>query len=153
MYSLEDLRLGAKGDLGELSPGRRIQLTLGEDGCSRFMYRAVILDSKEQSGPFSYHSGVFLVPKVSSCFNVVTISCRHAPGKKVVSFIYLNNRNRPEIHGPQGWSKVGLKMIWNTFIVVAAGQWVFLVHNPKPLCHHVILGPIGSLSFCQKLNC
>lgn len=63
LYSLEDLRLGAKGDLGELSPGRRIQLTLGEDGCSRFMYRAVILDSKEQSGPFSYHSGVFLVPK------------------------------------------------------------------------------------------
>lgn len=82
MYSLEDLRLGAKGDLGELSPGRRIQLTLGEDGRSRFMYRAVILDSKEQSGPFSYHSGVFLVPKVSSCSNVVTIFMQTCTGKE-----------------------------------------------------------------------
>ncbi|KAK3008051.1 hypothetical protein RJ639_013687 [Escallonia herrerae] len=64
LYSFEDLQLGAEGDLGELSPGRRIQLTLGEAGRSHFTYRSVILDAQQQSDPFLYHCGVFLVPKV-----------------------------------------------------------------------------------------
>ncbi|KAK3008284.1 hypothetical protein RJ639_015352 [Escallonia herrerae] len=63
LYSFEDLQLGAEGDLGELSPGRRIQLTLGEAGRSHFTYRSVILDAQQQSDPFLYHCGVFLVPK------------------------------------------------------------------------------------------
>ncbi|KAL8106172.1 hypothetical protein AgCh_029834 [Apium graveolens] len=63
LYSLEDLRLGAKGDLSELKPGRRVQLTLGEPGCSQFLYKAVLLDAQQQSDPFLYHCGVFLVPK------------------------------------------------------------------------------------------
>ncbi|XP_058103272.1 uncharacterized protein LOC131246849 isoform X2 [Magnolia sinica] len=63
LYSFEDLQLGIKGDLKELSPGRRIQLTLGEQGDSLFSYKAVLLDSPQQSYPFAYHCGVFLVPK------------------------------------------------------------------------------------------
>ncbi|KAJ4846031.1 hypothetical protein Tsubulata_002546 [Turnera subulata] len=63
LYSLQDLQLGAKGDLKELSPGCRIQFMLGGNGSSRFSYKAVLLDAKEDSGPFSFHCGVFLVPK------------------------------------------------------------------------------------------
>ncbi|XP_021593869.1 eEF1A lysine and N-terminal methyltransferase isoform X2 [Manihot esculenta] len=63
LYSLEDLQLGAKGDLTKLSQGRRFQLTLGGQGGSRFTYRAVLLDAKDNSVPFSYHFGVFIVPK------------------------------------------------------------------------------------------
>ncbi|GMI64319.1 hypothetical protein like AT2G31740 [Hibiscus trionum] len=63
LYSLEDLQLGAKGDLTKLSPGRRVQLTLGEQGVSRFCYKSVLLDAKQQSGAFSFHCGVFIVPK------------------------------------------------------------------------------------------
>ncbi|KAI5349850.1 hypothetical protein L3X38_002741 [Prunus dulcis] len=61
LYSLEELQLGARGDLTELCPGHRFQLTLGGD--SRFSYRAVVLDAQESSGPFAYHCGVFIVPK------------------------------------------------------------------------------------------
>ncbi|CAA3007391.1 methyltransferase 13 [Olea europaea subsp. europaea] len=62
-HSLEDLKLGSKGNLEELNPGRRVQLTLGEPGLSRFSYKAVLLDAQKDSGPFTYHCGVFLVPK------------------------------------------------------------------------------------------
>lgn len=50
--------------MAELSPGRRVQLTLGQQGTSRFSYKAILLDAQQQSGPFSYNCGVFLVPKV-----------------------------------------------------------------------------------------
>ncbi|RAL48243.1 hypothetical protein DM860_005667 [Cuscuta australis] len=63
IYSLEELKLGAQGDITELSPGRRLQLTLGEPGISSFSYKAALLDVREELGPFSYHCGVFLVPK------------------------------------------------------------------------------------------
>nr|QTZ19574.1 methyltransferase 13 [Bixa orellana] len=63
IYSLEDLQLGAKGDLTKLNPGHRIQLTLGGHGCSKYSYKAILLDAKEDSGPFSYYCGVFIVPK------------------------------------------------------------------------------------------
>ncbi|KAL3506430.1 hypothetical protein ACH5RR_031812 [Cinchona calisaya] len=63
LYSLEDLKIGANGNLAELNPGRRVQLTLGEPGGSRFTYKTVLLDAPTNSGPFSYHCGVFLVPK------------------------------------------------------------------------------------------
>ncbi|GFP80678.1 methyltransferase-like protein 13 [Phtheirospermum japonicum] len=64
LYSLEDLNLGVKGNLTELEPRRRIKLTLGEPGVSRFIYNGVLLDAQPDSGPFSYHFGVFLVPKM-----------------------------------------------------------------------------------------
>ncbi|OVA06229.1 Methyltransferase type 11 [Macleaya cordata] len=64
LYSLEDLQLGAKGDLKKILLGRRFLLTLGEEGGSRFSYKAVLLDAKKLSNPFVYHCGVFLVPKV-----------------------------------------------------------------------------------------
>lgn len=60
LYSPEDLQ----GELTKLSQGRRLQLTLGGQGCSVFSYRAVVLDAEEQSDPFTYHCGVFIVPKV-----------------------------------------------------------------------------------------
>lgn len=63
LYSLEDLKLGARGYLAELDPGRRVKLTLGEPGVSYFSYRAVLLDAQQGSGPFSLNFGVFLVPK------------------------------------------------------------------------------------------
>ncbi|CAK9136524.1 unnamed protein product [Ilex paraguariensis] len=63
LYSLEDLKLGAKGGLAKLNPGRRVQLTLGEPGGSHFSYRAVLLDARQQSVSFLYRCGVFLVPK------------------------------------------------------------------------------------------
>ncbi|KAI3459692.1 hypothetical protein Pfo_016355 [Paulownia fortunei] len=63
LYSLEDLNLGAKGNLRELEPGRRIKLILGEPGVSHF-YNGVLLDAQRDSGPFSYHFAVFLVPKM-----------------------------------------------------------------------------------------
>ncbi|XP_038720807.1 eEF1A lysine and N-terminal methyltransferase isoform X2 [Tripterygium wilfordii] len=63
LYSLEDLQLGAEGDLTTLNPGRRCQLTLGVQGGSRFCYKALLLDAKQQMGPFSYNFGVFIVPK------------------------------------------------------------------------------------------
>ncbi|XP_054805019.1 uncharacterized protein LOC129308061 isoform X2 [Prosopis cineraria] len=62
LYSLEELQLGAGGELTKLSQGRRLQLTLGGLGSSRFSYRAVLLDAEETSDPFTYHCGVFIVP-------------------------------------------------------------------------------------------
>ncbi|CAN8285349.1 unnamed protein product [Cochlearia groenlandica] len=62
LYSHEDLKLGVKGDLAELTCGRRIKFTLGGQG-SNFSYRAVLLDAQKQTEPFVYHCGVFLVPK------------------------------------------------------------------------------------------
>ncbi|KAF3579331.1 hypothetical protein DY000_02029898 [Brassica cretica] len=59
LYSHEDLILGVKGDLAELTGGRRVKFTLG----SNFSYRAVLLDAQKQTEPFVYHCGVFLVPK------------------------------------------------------------------------------------------
>ncbi|KAI7726748.1 hypothetical protein M8C21_026653 [Ambrosia artemisiifolia] len=63
LYSLEDLKIGVKGDLSELRPGLRVQLTLGGPGQSRFCYKTVLLDAQENSDEFLYHCGVFLVPK------------------------------------------------------------------------------------------
>ncbi|XP_075654146.1 uncharacterized protein LOC142624463 [Castanea sativa] len=63
LYSLEDLQLGAKGDLTKLCQGRRFQLTLGGQGGSLFSYRAILLDARQHSGSFMYHCGVFIVPK------------------------------------------------------------------------------------------
>ncbi|XP_038902805.1 eEF1A lysine and N-terminal methyltransferase [Benincasa hispida] len=63
LFSLEDLQLGAKGDLQKLHQGRRVQVTLGGQGTSIFSYRAVLLDAREHSGPFLYECGVFIVPK------------------------------------------------------------------------------------------
>ncbi|XP_071706124.1 uncharacterized protein [Rutidosis leptorrhynchoides] len=63
VYSLEDLKIGVKGDISELSPGRCVQLTLGEPGQSRFCYKAVLLDAQQSSDEFLYSCGVFLVPK------------------------------------------------------------------------------------------
>ena len=72
LCSLEDLQLEAKQDLTNLSQGRRLQLTLGGQGKSRFSYRAFVLDSRSQSGPFVYHCGVFIVPKV--CLNMLSVN-------------------------------------------------------------------------------
>lgn len=66
LYSLEELQLGAGGELTKLSQGRRLQLTLGGQGSSRFSYRSVLLDAEETSDPFTYHCGVFIVPNVCS---------------------------------------------------------------------------------------
>ncbi|KAI3794952.1 hypothetical protein L1987_37593 [Smallanthus sonchifolius] len=63
LYSLEDLKIGVKGDLLELQPGLRVQLTLGGPGQSRFCYKTVLLDALQNSDEFLYHCGVFLVPK------------------------------------------------------------------------------------------
>lgn len=63
LYSLEDLQLGAKGNLKELLPGRRCQLILGEQGSSLYSYKTVLLDARQQPDPFLYHCGVFIVPK------------------------------------------------------------------------------------------
>ncbi|XP_068665189.1 uncharacterized protein [Aristolochia californica] len=61
VFSFEDLQLGVKGDLKELVPGRRAQVTLsGQDAC--YSYKAVLLDSQKQSDPYTYQFGVFLVP-------------------------------------------------------------------------------------------
>ncbi|KAI9075741.1 hypothetical protein K1719_042227 [Acacia pycnantha] len=62
LYSLEELQLGAGGELTKLSQGRRLQLTLGGQGISRFSYRTVLLDAEETYDPFTYHCGVFIVP-------------------------------------------------------------------------------------------
>jgi hypothetical protein len=66
MFSLKDLQLGAKGELRELIPGRRFQFILGEEGNSVYCYKAVLLDTKAQSEPFTYGCAVFIVPKVDS---------------------------------------------------------------------------------------
>ncbi|CAN4090877.1 unnamed protein product [Withania somnifera] len=62
-YTLEDLKIGVNGNLAELCPSRRVQLSLGEPGVSLFCYRAVLLDALKDFGPFAYHCAVFLVPK------------------------------------------------------------------------------------------
>ncbi|PNX63613.1 methyltransferase-like protein 13-like, partial [Trifolium pratense] len=59
LYAVEDLQ----EELAKISQGRRLQLTLGGQGCSIFSYRAVVLDAEELSDPFTYHCGVFIVPK------------------------------------------------------------------------------------------
>ncbi|XP_057837789.1 uncharacterized protein LOC131047991 isoform X2 [Cryptomeria japonica] len=63
LNDLKDLEIGAKDGMKQLLPGRRMNIMLGEHGISRFNYRAVIMDSYERFGPFSYSCGVFLVPK------------------------------------------------------------------------------------------
>ncbi|KAH0739845.1 hypothetical protein KY290_038550 [Solanum tuberosum] len=62
-YALEDLKIGVEGNLAELCPSRRVQLSLGEPGVSLFCYRAVLLDAQKDFGPFAYQCAVFLVPK------------------------------------------------------------------------------------------
>ncbi|KAL2343358.1 hypothetical protein Fmac_004643 [Flemingia macrophylla] len=59
-YTVDDLL----EELPKLSQGRRLQLTLGGQGYSAFSYRAIILDAEEQADPFTYHCGVFIVPKI-----------------------------------------------------------------------------------------
>ncbi|KAF5192434.1 Methyltransferase-like protein [Thalictrum thalictroides] len=63
LYSLEDLQLGAGGDLKQLIPGRRLQLFLGEEKQSKFSYKAVLLDAQQQAEEFNFHCGVLLVPE------------------------------------------------------------------------------------------
>ncbi|GAU32171.1 hypothetical protein TSUD_68420 [Trifolium subterraneum] len=63
LYAMEDLQ----EELAKISQGRRLQLTLGGQGCSIFSYRAVVLDAEELSDPFTYHCGVFIVPKIRAC--------------------------------------------------------------------------------------
>uniref|UniRef100_A0A0A9DTH4 Methyltransferase type 11 domain-containing protein n=1 Tax=Arundo donax TaxID=35708 RepID=A0A0A9DTH4_ARUDO len=63
LLSLRDLQLGAIGDLKVIVPGRRRQFILGEQGCSLYCYKAVLLDAKKQTETFVYHCGVFIVPK------------------------------------------------------------------------------------------
>ncbi|XP_045821203.1 eEF1A lysine and N-terminal methyltransferase [Trifolium pratense] len=63
LYAVEDLQ----EELAKISQGRRLQLTLGGQGCSIFSYRAVVLDAEELSDPFTYHCGVFIVPKIRAC--------------------------------------------------------------------------------------
>ncbi|KEH20656.1 eEF1A lysine and N-terminal methyltransferase isoform X2 [Medicago truncatula] len=60
LYSMENLQV----ELIKISQGRRVQLTLGGQGCSVFSYRAAVFDAEEQSDPFTYHCGVFIVPKI-----------------------------------------------------------------------------------------
>ncbi|KAI3440829.1 Methyltransf_11 domain-containing protein [Psidium guajava] len=62
LHSLEDLRLGAKGALDKLNPGRRVQLILSSQS-SRYSFRAVLLDAQEQSKTYLRHCGVIIVPK------------------------------------------------------------------------------------------
>ncbi|PON31454.1 Methyltransferase type [Parasponia andersonii] len=66
LCSLEDLQVEARQDFTKLSQGRRLQLTLGGQGSSCFIYKAVLLDSQSHFGPFLYHCGVFIVPKSRS---------------------------------------------------------------------------------------
>lgn len=73
LYNLEDLLLGAKGNIKELQPGRRCSLILGEQGDSLYSYKTVILDAKQQPDPFLYHCGVFIVPKVRKHALTVTL--------------------------------------------------------------------------------
>lgn len=73
MYSLQDLQLGAIGNLEKRIPGRRFQLILGEQESSLYSYKAVLLDAQQKSGPFSYHCGVFIVPKVGMLFTSTNI--------------------------------------------------------------------------------
>lgn len=63
---MEDLQ----EELLKLSQGRRLQITLGGPGCSTFSYRAVILDAEELAEPFTYHCGIFIVPKVCFCRDI-----------------------------------------------------------------------------------
>ncbi|WJX53121.1 hypothetical protein P8452_39152 [Trifolium repens] len=63
LYAMEELQ----EELTKISQGRRLQLTLGGQACSVFSYRAVVLDAEEQSDPFTYHCGVFIVPKIRAC--------------------------------------------------------------------------------------
>lgn len=60
LHSMENLQV----ELIKISQGRRVQLTLGGQGCSVFSYRAAVFDAEEQSDPFTYHCGVFIVPKI-----------------------------------------------------------------------------------------
>ncbi|KAG5588479.1 hypothetical protein H5410_048913 [Solanum commersonii] len=62
-YALEDLKIGVEGNLAELCPSHRVQLSLGEPGISLFCYRAVLLDAQKDFEPFAYQCAVFLVPK------------------------------------------------------------------------------------------
>ncbi|XP_031406373.1 eEF1A lysine and N-terminal methyltransferase [Punica granatum] len=63
LLSLKDLQLGAKGDLNNLSPGRRFPLILGDES-SRFSYRAVLLDARQDSRmTVMYHCGIMLIPR------------------------------------------------------------------------------------------
>ncbi|KAI3708656.1 hypothetical protein L2E82_37970 [Cichorium intybus] len=62
VYSLEDLKIGVKGDSSELNPGPRVKMSLGEPGQST-CYKSVLLDAQQNSEEFLCHCGFFLVPK------------------------------------------------------------------------------------------
>ncbi|KAK6914318.1 Methyltransferase type 11 [Dillenia turbinata] len=114
VYSLEDLQLGAKGDLAEVSQGRRLRLILGDIGSSRFNYRAVLLDARQESGPFLYNCGIFLVPWVSHSSITWTISMKHS----VKSIVVEIGSSGP---GRSSWNLVEISIIFQT----RAHEWLF----------------------------
>ncbi|KAL8486884.1 hypothetical protein ACS0TY_023540 [Phlomoides rotata] len=61
-YSLQDLHVGAKGNISAFEPGRRVKVILGGPGVSSFVYNGILLDAKEDLGLCIYQYAAFIVP-------------------------------------------------------------------------------------------
>lgn len=57
-----------------LHPGRRLMLTLGGEGLSKFFYKTWVLDAKVESSKPAHGCAVFLVPKVGSIVHMAAPS-------------------------------------------------------------------------------
>lgn len=118
LYSLEDLQLGAKGDLTKLIQGRRFELILGGEGGSRFSFRAVLLDAREDSGPFAYNCGVFIVPKVCFCILIWFVCASYG------TFLHIKQHYKNQIAFepwlPINWN---LQLFWISLIEDISIYW------------------------------
>ncbi|KAL7124276.1 hypothetical protein ABFS83_14G037800 [Erythranthe nasuta] len=75
-YSLEDLKLGVKGNIRKLEPGRHVKLFLGETGVSRFFYTGVLLDAIPETEPFSDRFRVVFLKKTQSSQKIIAAESR-----------------------------------------------------------------------------
>ncbi|KAL8051466.1 hypothetical protein ABFX02_06G150100 [Erythranthe guttata] len=75
-YSLEELKQGVKGNIGEIESGRHINLFLGETGVSRFFYTCVLLDAPAETGPFSDQFRVIIFMRSHSAQKILAAELR-----------------------------------------------------------------------------
>ncbi|KAL7098956.1 hypothetical protein ACP275_09G051700 [Erythranthe tilingii] len=71
-HSLEDLKLGVRGDIKVLETDRIVRIVFGEPGESRFFYTAVLIDTNQESGTFTDDLCIYFFEKTRASERVLS---------------------------------------------------------------------------------
>ncbi|KAL8042373.1 hypothetical protein ABFX02_09G046200 [Erythranthe guttata] len=71
-HSLEDLKLGVRGDIKVLETDRIVRIVFGEPGESRFFYTAVLIDTNQESGTFTDGLCIYFFEKTRASERVLS---------------------------------------------------------------------------------